>query len=553
MAKIKDPAITLAPSYKVPDISVVQKSVTKAAPPRVIPSGKSILAQAYGELGRATGNIARYLATTQGSIDNVEASDRLADLKNDLNQHYINNIAPRRSGDAKNLFKHEVETMAGVKEAFLVGVEGNKRLHDTLALEFDKVSQTHLQKVFKHKVIQDATYAKDTAYKVAKTLQSEMSTLTLDDSNRALDISNQLDTELNEYPELREAAKITAWKGMFKFNARRDPELTQKAYENKTMRKSIVNQIGSEGYSLIQTAIDKGRSIGIQDNALAKQQKKEAKDEHTETTMKSALHLFFTEPEKFDASYIDKLGTELNLPTPKQLILKNLLTSITDKKLKDVEVDWPKYNELLEEVRRGKLGDLSTAEVGDHIVDAMNRDITIAQGQYMLKALANRDVFDRPAITSFYDDLERMRKNDEFDSSDIRKNQLQHMQAVRELTAEVLKTNGDSKKVQEFYDNILIPPIKKGWWKSFTETMTVGFTQLTGIGGYTATPRFKPGVSPTIPFMREDEITEINDILWADGIVDPKTKRTLNVYDLSDAAVEQYLDWIRSPEYLKVK
>ncbi len=531
MPKIKDPAITLAPSYQVPDIGVTQKGVTKAARPRVIPSGKSILAQAVGELGRATGDIAKYLATTQDSRDSVEASDRLADLKNDLNQHYINNIAPRRSGDAKDLFKHEIETMAGVKEAFLAGTEGNKRLHDALSVEFDKVSQTHLQKVFKHKLTQDATYAKDTAFKVAKTLQSEMSELTLKDSSRAIDISNQLNIELENYPDLREAIKITAWKGMFKFNARINPELTQVAYENKTMRKSIVKQIGFEGYSVIQEAIDKGRSIGIQDKALAKSYAKEVEKERIEVNMSDAMHLYFTKPAEFNAVYIDTL----KVPSTQKRILNNLLSSLTKKKLTDVEVDWETYAELLEEVRRGKLGDISIGETQNNIINAMNRTITTGQTQSLLKALSNRDVFDKPTIQEAYDELERLYKDPETfaDWSEYDK-------AVRSLTKVVLDSDGDPEKVQKYMSDILRPPKQKSDFRKLVEDLSPSWF------GVERRPEFTLPSDPTQPYMLEWEREEIDKLLFLEG-------HNITVDELTDRSLQSWLDKVRSKKYQEGK
>lgn len=534
MAKIKDPPITLAPSYQVPGISVTQKGVAKAPPPRVIPSGKRILAQAYGEMGQAIGDVAKYTAmreiATRDNVDSVEASDRLADLKNDLNQHYINNIAPLRGGKAKDIFKHEIETMAGMKEVFLKEVEGNKRLHDALSIEFDSVTQDHLQKVFKHKLTQDANYARDTALKVAKTLQSEMSTLTLKESPKAIDISNQLNEQLAEYPELREAAKITAWKGMFKFNARVDPELAQVAYENPTMKKSIVKQIGFEGYSVIQEAIDKGRAIGIQDKALEKAYAKEVEDERIELNMSDAMHLFFTEPGKFNANYIDTL----KVPSTQKRILNGLLSSVTKKKLQEIEVDWPTYRFHLEQVRQAKALGLNAIEVGDAIIEDTNREITVEQGQSLLKALASRDVFDNPVVSSSYDELDRMRRNGEF-SSDEGENYMRYTRAANDLNGEVLKVQGDPKKVQAYMDDILIPFVRKSFLKSTFEDL----------GVLKRTPYIRPKPSATGPYMTDQQMDEIDFAL-------EKAGHNLTVDQLTDEDKQIWLDYIKTPEYKQI-
>lgn len=542
MAKIKDPKITFAPNWRVPGIGIEQKGVAKASPPRAIPSGKRILAQAYGELGAAVGDVAKYTMMreigTRDSVDSVEASDRLADLKNDLNQHYINNIAPLRGSRAKDVFKHEIETMAGMKDIFLKEVEGNKRLHDFLSVQFDKETQDHLQKVFKHKLTQDAVYARDTALKVAKNLQSEMSTLTLNESSKAIDISNQMNEQLAEYPELREAAKITAWKGMFKFNARANPELTQTAYENETMRKSIVKQIGFEGYSVIQEAIDKGRAIGIQDRALEKQQTKEEEDIRVDNIMNEAMHLFFQDiiqkTTKFDANYVDKLGTEQHLPDDEQRILNGLLASITKKKLSAAEVDWPTYDELLEDVRLVKLTKEKASDIRNKIIPNINRLITTEQGQSLLKMLANRDVFDTPIIQDAFATLKESYQQGKLEGPE-------YSAMIRGLTDTVIQHDGKAQKVQEYVQDVIDPSVRKSDWRRVWESITPEWL-------VTPQPEFGYVQPRLTTYMSEEEIKNVNEILFTQ----PDKNGVIRTVDqIPDEILQQYLDYVRSPKYIE--
>ena len=528
--------------YTVPDISVPKKGVHREQIRTPPSSGKSILAHALGEAGEAVSDVAKYLAVREAKMLKVQSDDLLADLQNTLNERYATGVAPLKSGSATDVLQNETEFIQSSKDAFLEKAEGKSALYGRLSVGYNSLTQKYLRNVLNHKLAEDLVYERDTTLKVAKLLQAEMSTLGLSDSKRAVELSKKIDSQLTDYPDIRDDTKLQAWQSMFKFNARAAPEATQRVYTNEHTRKSIVAEIGSEGYDSIQAEIDDGRSIGLQDRAIKKVQAKEEEDKRIETHMGGAVHLYLTKPEQFNRNYIDKLP----IPTSDKRILIGLFNNIKDGKiLTNSEVDWPIYAELLDQVRLGKLSQLSTLEVNKNIINAMNREITIEQGQSLLKALASRDIFEHPTIISLFDDLDRMRKNDEFDSSDIRVNQLKHMQALRELLNETVKVNGDPKKIQEFYDNVLIPPIKKGFWRGIGEDIT----SLTGYGGWERTSRFKPKVSATVPTMREDEITEINNILWANGVIDKKTGRPLTTMDLTDEAIAQYLTWVRSSKY----
>ena len=59
------------------------------------------------------------------------------------------------------------------------------------------------------------------------------------------------------------------------------------------------------------------------------------------------------------------------------------------------------------QVRKAKQLGLQTIEVGDAIIEDINKEITVEQGQSLLKALAARDTFDRPLIEKAYADLEK--------------------------------------------------------------------------------------------------------------------------------------------------
>ena len=543
MPKVKTPLISLDP--RTPALSITtpsprQGSVTKATPQRVFDSGKGILADVLSDVGGVVQSFAEYMAIKDKERLKTESSDYLADLANTLNERYINEIATKRSGSAKDIFKQEVVLTDEGKEVFLERAGDNKRLQNMLSMGYDAVTQTYLHKVSKHKLIQDEVYIKDTAYKVAKVLQTEMTNLRIDESGKAVAISNQIGSQLKDLPILSEVMKVEAWKGFYKFNARVNPDLAQKVYESPEARKSIVNQIGFSGYSSIQEAIDTGRRIKLQNEQIAKIRKQDKKNKDVETVMGGAVSLYLTKPEEFTADLIDslKLASGENLPSQEKRILIGFLSSLAKgKTLTDAEVDYSIYAELLESVRRGKDADLGIREIQNDIIGSMNRTITNTQGSALLKALSNRDMFDKPTIRAAYDKLENMYKEaGDFES------QIEYSRAVRSLTETVIRYDGDPKKVQEFMQDVLEPAARKGSMRRLWETITPNFMVM-------EQPEFGELQEPIIPYMSEQEKEYINTMLFENKIT-TKEGRIVTVYDLNDEAIIKYLDYVRSPQYL---
>lgn len=531
MPKIKIQDIrTGVPSTTTPGVtphSIASITVPKARPQTVFKgAGSQHLVAGAESLQRGVKGIADILVAHEVRMTKTQASDYLADLQNGLNERYIDNIAPLRSGEAKDIFKNETTLMREGKESFLEKAEDNKYLYNMLSIGYDAVTQKHLQNVLDHKLTQDETYAKDTAFKVGKILQAEMASLGLNESGKAVGISKRIDTQLAEYPIIREAIKIAAWQGMFKFNARINPELTQQLYENDKVKRSIVTAIGFEGYGTIQESIDKGRMIGIQDEKLNRIRVTEQEDKRIESVMQNAIHSIINQPGEFLTRYVDKL----NIPTQKKLRLFTFLNSLASGKiLTEGEVDYSVYGELLEKVRKTKDLGLNAGEVQDDIIDVMNKDITIDQGEFFLKSLSQRDTIHNPVTEVSYKELEMLNKEGAFD------NAVEYIKAVSDLNKIIIKTDGNPKKVQEFMDNILLPPIRKNLVRKALEN--VGVLRPTAI--------FQEKASPTAPYMLEQEKDEINYLLRIKGL-------TVTVDQLNDVDAQNYLNYIRSKEYQQI-
>jgi len=353
MPKIKTRPVSIdprTPAINIADPSPREGRVARATPQRVFDSGKGILAGVLSDVGGAIQSFAKYQARKDVEMLKTESSDYLADLANTLNERYINTIAVKKSGSAKDIFKQEVVLRQAGKEVFLELAGDNERLRNMLSIGYDAITQIYLHKVSKHKLIQDEVYIRDTKYKVAKTLQVEMTNLRIEESGKAVAISEQIHKQLIDQPILRDLMKAEAWKGLYKSNARVNPDQTQKIYESPEARKSIVNQIGFKGYDSIQEAIDVGRKIKLQNEQLAKIRAAEKKDKDVEAVMDGAIRTYLKTPEKFDADLIDalKLSTGENLPTPHKRILISFLSSLAQGKiLTDAEVDYYIYAELL--------------------------------------------------------------------------------------------------------------------------------------------------------------------------------------------------------------
>jgi len=535
MPKIKTQPISLdprTPALSIADPNVRQGRVTRATPQKVFDSGKGILANVLSDVGGAVQSFAKYQARKDAEMLKTESSDYLADLANTLNERYINAIAVKKSGSAKDIFKQEVILTQEGKEVFLEQAGDNKRLRDMLSIGYDAITQGYLRKVSEHKLIQDEVYIRDTAYKVAKVLQAEMTNLRIDESAKAIAISERIGSQLKDRPILGEVMKTAAWYGLYKFNARVNPDQTQKIYESPEVRKSIVNQIGFKGYSSIQEAIDVGRKIKLQNEQIAKIRAAEKKDKDVETVMGGAVSLYLTKPGKFDAGFVDslKLSTGENLPSLEKRILIGFLSSLAQGKiLTDAEVDYSVYAELLEDVRRGKVSGLKIRGIQNDIITSMNRFITNTQGSALLKALSNRDVFDKPTIQAAYDKLENMYKADgDFDS------QIEYSRAIQSLTDVVLKYDGDPKKVQEYMQDVLEPAARRGRWAKWWSGDPTEFEVQEDI----------------LPYMSDSEKDAINLLLF-EGKRKNRYEQIATVYDLSDDGIIKYLEFIRSQEYIE--
>jgi len=537
MPKIKTQPISLAPrtpALNIADPNPRQGRVTRGMGQRVFDSGEGILADIIGDVGSAAQSFFKYQAVKDKERNKTEASDYLADLENYYSQRYITDIATKRSGSAKDIFKKEVALTDEGKEVFLEQAGENKKLRDMLSIGYDAVTQGHLHNVSKHKLIQDEVYIRDTDYKVAKVLQTEMTNLRIDESKRAVAISNDIHSRLKDLPLLREEMKIQAWKGFYKFNARVNPDQTQEIYESPEARKIIVNQIGFKGYDSIQEAIDIGRKIKLQNELIAKVQAKEKKDKDIETVMGGAIRTYLKEPKKFDADLIDalKLSTGDDLPTPHKRILIGFLDSLAKGKiLTDAEVDYSVYAELLEDVRRGKSSGLKIIDTQGKIIGSMNREITNTQGSALLKALSNRDMFDKPTIQAAFDKIENMYVKDEDFT------QLEYLSLVQSLVNAVVEYDGDPKKVQEFMQDVLEPAARRGWWRKWRSKDPSEF-------------EFQ---EPVMPHMSDQEEEAIKTILIEDKVTFKEGKRKgqpITLHDLTDEGINNYLEYLRSKQYV---
>jgi len=538
MPKIKTQPISLdprTPALSIADPTPRQGTVRRATPQRVFDSGKGILADILEDVGGAAQNFFKYQAAKDEERNKTEASDYLADLANYYSQRYITDIATKRSGSAKDIFKKEVALTDAGKEVFLEQAGDNKRLRDMLSIGYDAVTQKHLHEVSKHKLIQDEVYIRDTKKKVAKGLQTEMTTLRIDESKKAVNISEQIHSTLKDQPLEREARKIEAWKGYYKFNARVNPDQTQKVYESPEARKSIVNQIGFEGYSSIQEAIDIGRKIKLQNELLTKVRAKEKKDKDVETVMGGAIRTYLKKPEKFDADLIDalKLSTGEDLPTPHKRILIGFLGSLAKGKiLTDAEVDYHIYAELLETVRWGKASGERIIDIQSSIIDSMNRSITNTQGSALLKALSNRDMFDKPTIKAAFNKIKNMYVEEEAFSN------TEYIGLVQSLVDIVVEYDGDPKKVREYMQDIVEPSARRSWWKNL-------WTEKEDRAAFDLQEDIRP-------YMTDQEEQAIVTLLF---MKDQKNEEgeTVTIDMLYDAQMVEYLEFVRSNEYIKLQ
>jgi len=534
MPKIKTPSISLdprTPAISIADPSPRQGRVTRATPQRVFDSGKGILADVLSDVGGAVQSFAKYQAKKDAEMLKTESSDYLADLANYLNGRYINAIATKRSGSAKDIFKDEVALTQEGKEVFLERAGDNKRLRDMLSIGYDAVTQLYLHKVSQHKLIQDEVYIRDTARKVAKTLQAEMTNLKIDESGKAVTISEQIHSQLKDYPVTRELMKRNAWKEFYKFNARVDPDLTQEVYLSPEARKSIINQIGSAGYDSIQEAIDIGRKIKLQNEQLTKIRAAEKKEKDVETVMGGAINLYLDDPGKFDAGFVRslKLSSGEELPSKEKRILIGFFNSIVSGKiLTDAEVDYSIYAELLEDVRRGKTSGLKIVEVQSDIIKHMNRSITNTQGAALLKALSNRDILDQPTIQASFDKIENMYKVEEAFSG------IEYINLVQGLFDTVFRYDGNPKKVQEYMQDIVEPAARRSWWRKWRSKDPTEFELQEDIR----------------PYMSDREEEAIVTLL-ADKNQKTNKGVTITIDMIDDNLMTRYLEFVRSNEYLK--
>jgi len=199
--------------------------------------------------------------------------------------------------------------------------------------------------------------------------------------------------------------------------------------------------------------------------------------------------------------------------------------------LQDAEVDWPVYAELSEKVRRVKDLGLNARETQIEIINAMNRSITISQGQTFIDSLAKRDVFAHPVVKQVFTEIEELRK-----SGILEEEPIEHLKLLNDLFEVIVKTDGNVDKVRTFMDDILLPPIRKSGFKRLIEN----------IGWAAPTPAFELKPSPIAPFMLEWETTEINYILATD---EELKDLNLTVDKLNDEDARSMLKYIRSKSY----
>jgi len=522
------------PSIATPEVrdrSIPVSSPSNAQPQRAFEGeGIEYLTSGMRVLARGISNVGEAIAVHESEMTKVQASDYSATLMDSLNQRYLDTIAPLKSSAAKDVFKNEVMNIQKGKDEFLQQAGGNKRLRNMMSLEYDRISRAYLNNVLQHKLTQDEVYRTDTQYKTASALQSNASIYGLDNIAKIFDVSKEIDAKLSANPQLRELSKHALWQEYFKTNARKNPELAQKTYEDKTIKKNIIKEIGAEGYSSIQEQIDKGKSIAEHDTALAKQRAKDAKKEHDEKLMLDAYHLYFTN--KLTTSYVDSL----DVSSADKNTLDSLLIREATKGNK-IEVDWQTYGKLSEEVNQYDPQSKDAQKVYREIINEIGKTITKEQGQTLIQTFSKRDVLKNPVTIDAYKQLESMWKNGSFE------NYSDYAKSVNDLRINILKNNGDPDKVLKFMHDILMPPIRRNAIRISLERM--GLLKSSG-------PEYVKQGTATGPYLLEGEEDTMNSLLEKQKVKDKKGN--IITYDmLNDRAKRKMLDYIRSDEYLKIK
>ena len=140
-------------------------------------------------------------------------------------------------------------------------------------------------------------------------------------------------------------------------------------------------------------------------------------------------------------------------------------------------------------------------------------------------------MFNNPVVKSAYEKLDNMRKGGEF-SSDEGENYMRYTRAVNDLNDEVIKMQGDPKKVQEHMDDVLIPFIKRGFFSTMFQNWRV----------IKRTPYIKLKPSATGPSMTDQQMDEIDFAL-------EKAGHALTVDQLTDEDQQIWLEYIKTPGY----
>lgn len=521
MPKIKTGDYKLsAPSVSSPNVGmshIQDKRVAKAQPQRVFKGeGVSAFTRPFSELVQNFGEI---IAKHEKEMTIVKAKDHAADLTNQLNQKYINDIASKRGAEAEDLFKNEVTAIQEGREAYLEQAGDNKRLRNMMALEYDAVSQKYLNDVLNHKLKQDVQRKNDVDLKVAQSLQAKGSMIGLNDINKATEVSQEINAKLSTNPELRELTKQAFWQSYFKSNARIAPELTQAVYTNTKIAKNIIGEIGADGYNALQELIDKGKYIKEHDDKLNKQRAKDKEDKRVEKIMLGA-HTQYTKG-ALSLGYIDNL----NIPSTHKRILDGMLIRQSQQK-GSMAVDYGMYVQLSEQVRNPDQYDLTRGQVYNNILNEIDKTITDKQGKDFIDRFSKKNVFNHPVVVDSYKELA-----DIYSQGNMFKDVEDYHNALTDLDYITKKYNGDSVKVQQFMKEILLPKIRRNWISRLLSEKYLPeyYEQSTPIGHYTL----------------EGETGKIDQYLIDNKVVD-KDGKQISYERLNSAQQRKMLKYIRT-------
>ncbi len=501
-----------------------------------IDTGGEFLRRGGAALARGIEKTQRAITVHKRKIQRTKMMNDVANLMNELRSKRIEN-SKIRGQEATGMTDAESENLAQKAGEFTELAGDDEEMKALYTEAFTKVTQSHLDTTSKHEVRESDVARRDAEISIAQSFQGEIATADIGDIDTV--INNASGAAKTLEVENAALAKFTATEGVktaFKNWSRVNPDLTQNIYNDPKVQKKLINILGAEEFNKLQPIIDQGRAIQHQNEQMAFQKIRVARENQIETDMVGTFRTWA------DGNLTAEHVADLDVPFNYLQSAQSLLDKATKNALPSHKEDLKDYARLEDLAMSAVVSGGSASQATNEIIAATDHTITKGSAKNLINIVNLRRSARTPYTVDATSTINKMQEQMLFDGDNSRRNAMLAAQAKRDVLKMIYKKDFKPQEITDYMARVLAPPKERGAFSRMVnrvfnkDTSSITFENL--------------GVNQTLPYADDTSIDLVDWLLKDQGKM-TQSYNTLT-YESAKRAL-QYINTKGFQEYYKQK